>query len=53
MSKRGPPWFWNTDVLKRLAWALLALVIAAYAGRALGTMAIALLPSQAQWIFGL
>ena len=36
MSKRGPPWFWKTDVLKRLAWLLLALVIAASASQALG-----------------
>jgi hypothetical protein len=35
MSKRGPPWFWNTDVLKRLLWLLLALVSAAYASQAL------------------
>ena len=34
MSKRNPPWFWNTDVLKRLAWLLLALVSAAYASQA-------------------
>jgi hypothetical protein len=53
MSKRSPPWFWNTDVLKQLAWVLLALVIAAYAGRTLGTMAMALLSGQTQWIFGL
>jgi hypothetical protein len=53
MSKRGPPWFWNEDILKRLAWLLLPLVFAAYASRALGAMATALLPSQAQWIVGL
>jgi hypothetical protein len=53
MSKRPHPWFWNTDVLERLGWLLLALVIAAGAGRALGTMAAALLPSQTQWVFGL
>jgi hypothetical protein len=35
MSKRSPPWFWNTDVLKQLAWVLLTLVIAASAGQAL------------------
>jgi hypothetical protein len=29
MSKRGPPWFWNEDILKRLARLLLALVFAA------------------------
>jgi hypothetical protein len=35
MSKRGLPWFWNTDVLKRLARLLLALVSAGYASQAL------------------
>jgi hypothetical protein len=35
MSKRNPPWFWNTTVLARLAWLLLAMVFAAYASRAL------------------
>ena len=35
MSKRNLPWFWNTAVLARLAWLLLAMVFAAYAGRAL------------------
>jgi hypothetical protein len=49
MSRRLPPWYWNEDTLKRLAWLLLALVFAAYAGRALGATATALLPSQAQW----
>jgi hypothetical protein len=44
MSKRSPPWFSNTDVLKRLAWLLLALVVAAYASRTVGTMATAFLP---------
>jgi hypothetical protein len=35
MSKRRSPWFWNTAVLARLAWLLLAVVFAVYAGRAL------------------
>jgi hypothetical protein len=35
MSKRRTPWFWNTAVLARLAWLLLAVVFAAYASRAL------------------
>jgi hypothetical protein len=35
MSKRNLPWFWNTAVLVRLAWLLLAMVFAAYASRAL------------------
>jgi hypothetical protein len=35
MSKRNLPWFWNTAVLARLAWLLLAMVFAAYASRAL------------------
>ncbi len=35
MSKRRPPWFWNTALLTRLAWLLLAVVFAAYASRAL------------------
>jgi hypothetical protein len=35
MSKRRGPWFWNTAVLGRLAWLLLAVVFAAYASRAL------------------
>jgi hypothetical protein len=34
MSKR-PPWFWNTALLERLTWLLLAVVLTAYAGRAL------------------
>ena len=34
-SKRNLPWFWNTAVLARLAWLLLAMVFAAYASRAL------------------
>ncbi len=33
MSKRRPPWFWNTTMLARLAWLLLAVVFAAYASR--------------------
>ncbi len=37
MSKRRPFWFWNTAVLARLAWLLLA---AAYASRALGAVAV-------------
>ena len=35
MSKRRPPWFWNTAVLAQLAWLLLAVVFAVYASRAL------------------
>ena len=35
MSKRRPPWFWNTALLARLAWLLLAVVFAVYASRAL------------------
>ena len=35
MSKRPPPWFWNSAVLSRLAWLLLAVVFAAYASHAL------------------
>ncbi len=35
MTKRRVPWFWNTAVLARLAWLLLAVVFAAYASRAL------------------
>jgi hypothetical protein len=35
MSERRPPWFWNTALLERLTWLLLAAVFAAYAGRAL------------------
>ncbi len=35
MSKRLQPWFWNSAVLGRIAWLLLAAVFAAYAGRVL------------------
>jgi hypothetical protein len=35
MSECRTPWFWNTAVLARLAWLLLAAVFAAYASRAL------------------
>ncbi len=35
MSKRRGPWFWNTAVLARLAWLLLAAVLAAYTSIAL------------------
>jgi hypothetical protein len=35
MSKRLPPWFWNSAVLGRLGWMLLAIVFVAYAGRML------------------
>jgi hypothetical protein len=40
MSKRLPPWFWNRTVLGRVAWLLLAMVFAAYAGRVLTLWAI-------------
>jgi hypothetical protein len=41
VSKRRLPWFWNTAVLARLAWLLLAAVFAIYASRVL-----------AQWEWG-
>jgi hypothetical protein len=40
MSKRPLPWFWNSAVLGRVAWVLLAMVFAAYAGRVLTLWAI-------------
>jgi hypothetical protein len=40
MSQRPPPWFWNTAVLARLVWLLLAMVFVVYAGRLLSTVAI-------------
>jgi hypothetical protein len=40
MSKRLPPWFWNRAMLGRLAWVLLAIVFAAYAGGVLTLWAI-------------
>ena len=53
MSKRSPPWFWDTALLEWIVWVLLAAVVATYAGRALGAMATALLLGQTQWVFGL
>ena len=35
VSKRRLPWFWNTAVLARVAWVLLAAVFAIYASRVL------------------
>jgi len=41
MSKRRPPWFWNTAVLARLAVLLLGAVLAAYALQALTHLGLA------------
>jgi hypothetical protein len=49
MSKLSPPWFWDTALLEWTVWVLLTAVVAAYAGRAVCTMATALLPGQIQW----
>jgi hypothetical protein len=40
MSKRVSPWFWNSAVLGRVAWLLLAMLFAAFAGRVLTLWAI-------------
>jgi hypothetical protein len=51
MSKRSPPWFWDTALLEWTMWVLLTAVVATYAGRAV--VATALLSGQTQWVFGL
>jgi hypothetical protein len=53
MSKRSLPWFWDTALLEWIVWVLVAAVVSTYAGRAVGTMATALLSSQTYWTFGL
>jgi hypothetical protein len=34
MSKRSPPWFWDTALLEWTVWVLLTAVVATYAGGA-------------------
>jgi hypothetical protein len=49
MSKRSPPWFWDTALLEWTMWVLLTAVVATCAGQAVA----ALLAGRTQWIFGL